>query len=77
MTENQRHLLRSLRLRRRQLGLKQREIASLSGYTESQINRWENAREFPRGSALLDWCEALGVRLTVHVVRHIERPKAA
>lgn len=60
-------LFQELRYRRETLRLRQIDLAEITGYNEADINRWENGREIPRGSALLNWCQALGAPLNLAV----------
>lgn len=55
----------TLRQRRQEMHLRQIDVGEIAGYVETQITRWESGRENPRFRALCDWCDALGLELTV------------
>lgn len=40
-------------------------LSDMLGYHHATISRWERGYKFPSWAALLSWCEALGVQLTV------------
>ena len=58
-------LVFELRKRRFDAGLSALGLADRMGYSADAIRRWESGVGFPTYRALLDWCQALGVGLTI------------
>jgi len=58
-------VMRALRARRFELGLSAQGLADRMGHDVKSIKNWESGRNFPRFRAMKDWCDALGVELTV------------
>jgi transcriptional regulator with XRE-family HTH domain len=54
-----------LRARRKALGLSQSNVAAKTGYSAKTIKNWENGHGVPTMRSLIDWCEALGMSLTI------------
>ena len=50
-----------IRKRRKELSLKQSDLARLCGLTESAICRYENGSRFPKPEALIRIAEVLGI----------------
>lgn len=46
-------------------GLSQQELADRLGYSYDTVHQWENGRIHPAFQSLLNWCQFLGVTLTV------------
>jgi transcriptional regulator with XRE-family HTH domain len=46
---------------RTDMGITQTELAKISGYTQSQVWRWENEKELPGAKAITDLVVALHV----------------
>lgn len=55
----------ALRARREQLGMSRNALAIRTGYHRSTLERYEIGINVPTLRKLNDWCQALGVRLTV------------
>ena len=45
--------------------LSRAQLAAKMGYASRTIERWESGESVPNFHALHDWCQGLGVRLTV------------
>ncbi len=63
-----RQLIGLFRKRRLQRGLTQIDLCSRMGLTDNFVNRWENLRSFPKGPMLIEWAQALNLRLGVSSV---------
>lgn len=44
------------------------DLAKRVGYNRQLISEWEQGHRFPNYRSLLNWCEALHVQLTAHVM---------
>lgn len=58
-------VIRSLWDIRRERRITQKELAESTGYGRRTIISWEAFTRMPSLRALEDWCEALGVQLSV------------
>lgn len=54
-----------LRQRRRELGIPPKQLAASLGYCPQILREWERGAKVPRFTSLTDWCDALGVTLTI------------
>lgn len=54
--------LRQIRLSKR---IRQGILADDIGYHRETLGDWERGKRLPRLASLIDWCDALNVRLTV------------
>lgn len=59
-------------IRRRELGLNQRELAERCGVPQSTIARMESGAVTPKLDTLIKVCRVLGLRLTVERVKGAE-----
>lgn len=59
--------LAELRTVRQGKGLKLIELASAIGCHRTTLGRWERGIDYPDLANLEDWCEALGIRLSVGI----------
>lgn len=50
-----------IKMRRKELGLNQDDLAQMIGKTQTQVSRYENGDYAPDGDALIDLSRALGV----------------
>lgn len=55
----------SLRQRRLDLGLSQREVARLAGFAPSAVHEYENGSHEPTLFSLVAWADALGCDVAV------------
>lgn len=58
-------VIRSLRAQRRAQGLSQEKLAKRIGIDRNHLSKWESGNMLPRLRGLFDWCDALGVKLTI------------
>jgi transcriptional regulator with XRE-family HTH domain len=58
-------VIRSLRDIRRKQKITQKQLAEATGYGRRTLISWEAFTRTPSLRALEDWCEALGVQLSV------------
>lgn len=56
-----------LRALRRAQRLRLDVLAEMLGYHVMSVGRWERGESYPSIQALHDWCQALGVKLTLTV----------
>jgi transcriptional regulator with XRE-family HTH domain len=67
-----------LRRERLQLGLTLYDVAADIGYHYTTIGRWERGQDYPSIAALADWCEALGLGISIGLTgagARAERPR--
>lgn len=60
-------------LRRKHLGISQKELASLSGISDNQVSNIENGICFPRMNTLLSFCRILDVSPDYFIIGAIHR----
>lgn len=58
-------VMRAMRARRVEIGVTIASLSNQMGYDEKTIKNWEAGRHYPRFRAMKDWCDALGVELTL------------
>lgn len=58
-------LIFELRKRRFDLGISQLGLSDKMGYEVSSLRKWETGVQVPSYPSLLNWCDALGVRLAL------------
>lgn len=63
MTADQ--IIDRLMARRAELGLTQRALADRMGYGNSTLDGWERQYRHPKLQQIIDWAEALGVRIEI------------
>lgn len=51
--------------KRKQLGMKQDDLARLIGVSDRLVDKWERCIRYPGSFSLCCWAMALGVKLTV------------
>ena len=59
-------VIAELRQERERQRLKREVLAETLGYHRMTVGRWERGETMPSFQALHDWCEALGVTLTIY-----------
>lgn len=65
MTENCAKVINQLVVRRRQIGMTQKELAGLSDLKQSVVSRFENKGAVPQLDTLVKIASALGCRIEV------------
>lgn len=63
-------LVRKLRLERQRQEITLYDVGAAIGYHYTTIGRWERGQDYPSIAALADWCQALGLRLSLDL-KHI------
>lgn len=58
-------IIAALRARRLEMQLRMTDVAARAGYDVINFRKWETTLTTPRLHALMDWCDALGVDLTI------------
>lgn len=58
-------LIRELAAKRASLGLSQIDLNEIIGLTEGQISKWEAGVHAPNLLNLMDWCQALNMKLEI------------
>jgi transcriptional regulator with XRE-family HTH domain len=58
-------ILERLRAERERQGIDRMELSQALGYDYSAISGWERSERTPSFRALMDWCDALGVKLDI------------
>jgi transcriptional regulator with XRE-family HTH domain len=60
-------IMRELRDQRRRRGIRLSDLQQAVGYHRTAIGNWERGKYSPTLVALDDLCQAIGLRLTVHI----------
>jgi transcriptional regulator with XRE-family HTH domain len=58
-------ILERLRRERERQGIGRLELSERLGYDYSQLSGWERSERTPTFFALMNWCDALGVKLEI------------